>query len=216
MKSGMMSCCGRGGSWFGNCGSTGDTHLGHTWSEGLQACKARSQFQADIDQQLSGAEQDRSDASEHVSNASSEVVISTSRLLLFTSVAMSVTAPIITPAYPPSSTPTHAAIAIRPKLLSAAHAAIAIRPKLLSTKAIISTSSNMSTPSSIMVGADTSIVTSTRATTGHNVHKESMVIPVKVSATSRGFEQPLQCVTVLFSSLLTILVFQFAPEERDR
>ena len=40
-KSGTRSCCARGGSWFGNCGVGGDGNLGHTWQEGIRACKAR-------------------------------------------------------------------------------------------------------------------------------------------------------------------------------
>ena len=44
-KSGRLSCCGRGGSWFGNCGSAGNTNSGHTWSEGIRVCKSR-QFRA--------------------------------------------------------------------------------------------------------------------------------------------------------------------------
>jgi len=35
-KSRKMSCCGRGGSWFGDCGS--GRRFGHTWSEGIKAC----------------------------------------------------------------------------------------------------------------------------------------------------------------------------------
>ena len=50
-KSGKASCCGRGGSWFGSCGSAGNAHLGHTWHEGIQVCKGR-QFQAVAGQQL--------------------------------------------------------------------------------------------------------------------------------------------------------------------
>ena len=50
-KSGKLSCCGRGGSWLGNCGSAGNANLGHTWYEGIQACKDR-QFQATVGQQL--------------------------------------------------------------------------------------------------------------------------------------------------------------------
>ena len=42
-KSGKISCCGRGGSWFRNCGSAGNTKLHHTWYEGIQACKTRPQ-----------------------------------------------------------------------------------------------------------------------------------------------------------------------------
>ena len=39
-KFGKHSCCGHGGSWFKNCGSTGNAKLDHTWYEGIQACKA--------------------------------------------------------------------------------------------------------------------------------------------------------------------------------
>ena len=42
-KSGKTSCCGRGGSWFTNCGGAGVSKLRHTWYEGIQTCKARSQ-----------------------------------------------------------------------------------------------------------------------------------------------------------------------------
>ena len=38
-KSGKLSCCARGGAWFKNCGDVGDTKFGHTWAEGVQACK---------------------------------------------------------------------------------------------------------------------------------------------------------------------------------
>merc|ERR1712010_143649 len=38
-KSRKKSCCGRGGSWFRNCGSAGNKKFGHTWFEGIQACK---------------------------------------------------------------------------------------------------------------------------------------------------------------------------------
>ena len=37
-KSGKRSCCGHGGSWFGNCGGAAS---GHTWHEGIRICKAR-------------------------------------------------------------------------------------------------------------------------------------------------------------------------------
>ena len=42
-KSGKTSCCGRSGSWFGNCGSFGNTKLDHTWYEDIWVCKTRSQ-----------------------------------------------------------------------------------------------------------------------------------------------------------------------------
>ena len=41
-KSGESSCCGRGGSWFKNCGGAGNTRLQHTWYEGIHVCKTRT------------------------------------------------------------------------------------------------------------------------------------------------------------------------------
>ena len=38
-KSGKSSCCGPGGAWFKNCGNPGDSKFGHTWFEGIEACK---------------------------------------------------------------------------------------------------------------------------------------------------------------------------------
>ena len=52
-KSAKSSCCGHGGSWFGNCGSAGNSKFGHTWREGIRACKAR-QFDEVMGQQLHG------------------------------------------------------------------------------------------------------------------------------------------------------------------
>ena len=54
-KSGKLSCCGRGGSWFGNCGSAGEAKLDHKWSEGVEACKAWSQSKIVVGQQVDGA-----------------------------------------------------------------------------------------------------------------------------------------------------------------
>ena len=41
-KSGKHSCCAGGGAWFKNCGDAGDSNFGHTWVEGIQACKSKS------------------------------------------------------------------------------------------------------------------------------------------------------------------------------
>ena len=38
-KSGQLNCCARGGAWFNECGDPGDSNFGHTWFEGIQACK---------------------------------------------------------------------------------------------------------------------------------------------------------------------------------
>ena len=37
-KSGQMSCCARGGTWFKKCGDPGDTNFDYTWDEGFKAC----------------------------------------------------------------------------------------------------------------------------------------------------------------------------------
>ena len=49
-KSGKASCCGHGGSWFGNCGSVKNATFSHTWYEGISACKR--QLQTAVGQQL--------------------------------------------------------------------------------------------------------------------------------------------------------------------
>ena len=52
-----MSCCGRGGSWFGTCGGAGNRKVQHTWHEGIRACKAWRQSKAAMGQQLRAARQ---------------------------------------------------------------------------------------------------------------------------------------------------------------
>ena len=39
-KSGKVSCCAPGGSWFNKCGSAGNLERRHTWYEGIQACNS--------------------------------------------------------------------------------------------------------------------------------------------------------------------------------
>ena len=55
-KSGKASCCGRGGSWFRKCGSTGNREFPHTWSEGILACKIRAQWKAVRSRRPNGAQ----------------------------------------------------------------------------------------------------------------------------------------------------------------
>ena len=42
-KSGKLTCCAWGGSWYGTCGNPDNPNVDHTWSEGVNACK---RFQA--------------------------------------------------------------------------------------------------------------------------------------------------------------------------
>ena len=41
IKSGVQSCCARGGAWFKKCGYPGDTNFEHTWDEGFRVCSRR-------------------------------------------------------------------------------------------------------------------------------------------------------------------------------
>merc|ERR1712032_1708494 len=84
-KSGKSSCCGRGGSWFRNCGGTGNTKLQHTWYEGIQACKARSQSKTVVSLQLNGAQQKGIDSSQGVGMANDESVIAATNTFTVTS-----------------------------------------------------------------------------------------------------------------------------------
>ena len=56
-KSGKSSCCGRGGSWFENCGGAGNAKVEHTWHEGILACKVWPEFKTVIDRQSNAAQQ---------------------------------------------------------------------------------------------------------------------------------------------------------------
>ena len=87
-KSVKKSCCGRGGSWFKNCGSTGK--LKHTWYEGIQACKARSQSKTVIiDQQLNFAQQKDIESSQGSGMTNYKSVIAANKKFAFTSVNIS-------------------------------------------------------------------------------------------------------------------------------
>ena len=83
-RSGKMSCCGRGGSWFGKCGSAGSTKLDHTWYEGLQACKARAQSKTVIGQQLNGVQQERNESSQGVGRTISKAGATVANPFAFT------------------------------------------------------------------------------------------------------------------------------------
>ena len=60
-KDGKRTCCGRGGSWFQNCGDPGDSKFDHTWFQGIQACKdsasGAAQEQAMLSNQTTASQQ---------------------------------------------------------------------------------------------------------------------------------------------------------------
>ena len=85
-KSGKPSCCGRGGSWFKNCGGAGNTKLDHTWYEGIQACKARSKFNTVIGHELRSVQQKTIGSSHGADMTNHEAVIAAPKTSVFTSV----------------------------------------------------------------------------------------------------------------------------------
>ena len=71
-KSGKLSCCGRGGSWFGNCVNAANAKVGRTWYEGIRVCKSR-QFQTAVHYQH--ARQQKVDATSDDSGVSINVFL---------------------------------------------------------------------------------------------------------------------------------------------
>ena len=94
-----MSCCGRGGSWFKNCGGAGNAKLHHTWYEGIQSCKTRSQSNTFIGNELNGAQQKDTDSSEGADMANYKAGIADPN----TSTPMSDTTLIVTSGYTPDN-----------------------------------------------------------------------------------------------------------------
>ena len=41
-RSKRVSCCAPGGAWYKNCGGTENGNVGHSWIEGVEACKRKS------------------------------------------------------------------------------------------------------------------------------------------------------------------------------
>lgn len=79
-KSGKSSCCGRGGSWYKNCGNDGKSNVDHTWYEGIQTCKTLLQVKAVIAKQQHAV---------HQLNPREILVITTSKTFTFRSANMS-------------------------------------------------------------------------------------------------------------------------------
>merc|ERR1712032_1777544 len=85
-KSGKPSCCGRGGYWFRNCGSGGNTKHPHTWYDGIQACKALSQSKRVIGKQLNLAKQKEVGSSQGADMDTYKAVTMATKTFTFTSV----------------------------------------------------------------------------------------------------------------------------------
>ena len=87
-KSGKPSCCGRGGSWFKNCGGAGNTKYRYTWYEGIQTCKRRAQSKVAINQQLNPVQQNDDAASNCTGKDTTKTAIAADKTYTFTSTNM--------------------------------------------------------------------------------------------------------------------------------
>ena len=92
-KSGKTSCCGFGGSWFKNCGSAGNANLDHTWYEGIQACKRRTQSKTAIDQDVRDAQQKGNVSSNDGDMVNSKAVTTAAKTVPSTSINTTIPRP---------------------------------------------------------------------------------------------------------------------------
>ena len=113
-KSGKMSCCGRGGSWFKNCGNAGNANLDHTWYEGIWACRTR-RYSAAVGKQGHAYQQTSSAFSNDTkmgidSNAISVAAYTFVSTSANTVIPMQVATPITAPSNPTKTFPANVAI----------------------------------------------------------------------------------------------------------
>ena len=172
-KSGTMSCCGRGGSWFGNCGGIRDTNIGHTWYEGLQACKAQAQSKTVIGQELSDVSQERNASSSGVDIANSKSVAMAAKSAASASSRMAGAPPTVVSAN-----------------IAAAYTSFTInsKPLVAAITAPTSVAEIMSTLTSTIATVDTPITTTAHMSMSHNLTTTPMAIPipVRMTVTSQG------------------------------
>ena len=98
-KTRKISCCGRSGSWFGNCASAGNAKLHHTWYEGIRACKARAQSKIAFAQQANARRQKRNSSSSNdvdMINLKAVATVNTSNNILMNSVTSTSASTLIT------------------------------------------------------------------------------------------------------------------------
>ena len=107
-KSGEASCCGHGGAWSKNCGSAGNSKFGHTWYEGIQACKTRSQSKTVIGQQANTAQHESMDSSDGANKTNSASVITAVKPFASMSLNMSTPMTVTTTIFAPTHMPANA------------------------------------------------------------------------------------------------------------
>ena len=187
-KSGKMSCCGQGGSWFGNCGSASDTNADHTWHEGLQACKGRPHFS----QELTKAEEQRNGSPNGDSSVNSKVVVTAVKPHASTSASV--------PDAPPTSATAHTLANT-----STVHITLSMKSKVhtAAVTTVAPTSSSISKAATSIIRTDTPSITSVHILLRYNSCKILMSTKAYAPFTSNGCKQVVD-ITVYISLMLTV------------
>ena len=195
-KSGKMSCCGIGGSWFGNCGSASDTNTEHTWHEGLQACKAQAQSKTVISQELSDVSQERNASSSGVDAANSKSVAMAAKSAASASSRMAGAPPTVVSAN-----------------ISTAYATSTMNYERLVAAITTRTSAplNMTTLTAIMTTVEASMATSTHLTMMHNSANTFSSASVRAAVTSRAASTSQLDIAIFTSFLFAVAVCSCSP-----
>ena len=187
-QSGKISCCGRGGSWFGKCGSVGDTNIDHTWHEGLQACKGRTRFGHKVQK----AQEQRNGSANGDSSANAKAVITAEKPRAFTSESMPGVLPTSAAGHTLANTSTtHITSNMKSRVHNAAVTTIPPRPSSISTV----------TPS--IIRTETPSITSAHIPLRYNSGQTVMTTEACASINSNGCKQVVD-ITVHISLLLTV------------
>ena len=199
-KSGKRSCCGRGGSWFRNCGASGSAKLTRTWYEGIQACKARSESKAVI----AHAVQQKRNHSFSYGNFKSDNVMSTS-----TRVSISIRTPAYTPANVSIKSATRASIdtsisgpAQSPASMSS-HGNMVNREAISAEEASMKTTTNTSRPKPLTIkAAPTSRINSAT----YLLATDEIQTSTSISIVSQGCTMLLLRIGVHIGLLLVLII----------
>ena len=159
-RSGKSSCCGRGGSWFGNCGNAGDTTVEHRWYEGLQVCRTGSGQESIVAEEMN--------SSDGVGNETSEAVILATTKFEVNSTDTSTPIPFINHPMIPAA---NASIDVPITTLTSSVVPMSVTTAVSTT--IISTSANATTAS------NTSIVST--ESTDAIPHTKNLIVTTPVS-----------------------------------
>ena len=206
-KSGKISCCGLGGSWFGNCGSAGNANLGHTWHEGIRVCE--TQFQAVVGERLHAYQANNNASFDNTSMGTNfNAVIAATHMLASTPANTSAPAPGATPITVSDNTQI---IAAERKPVAYYVRMIASKTSNAATTIIMHTLINISKPKTIIPPADRTI-SQVNGTTIESMHSASASIPTSTSsrASSSGHTTARECENLLrFVAYVSVMLAIF-------